>query len=68
MFLNAMLARFAVLVPVSMGMFALTYLRWFKDPVNILKWDRQLCRRSYMGPWMRCNRIAMAQLAILELA
>ena len=30
MFLNALLARFAVLVPVSLGMFALTYLRWFK--------------------------------------
>ena len=31
MFLNALLARFAVLVPVSLGIYALTYLRWFKE-------------------------------------
>jgi class 3 adenylate cyclase len=42
MFFNAMLARFAVLVPISIIIFALTFSKWFKEPENILKWNRQL--------------------------
>jgi class 3 adenylate cyclase len=42
MFLNALLARFAVLVPISLIIFSLTYLDWFKNPKMMLKWNRQM--------------------------
>ena len=61
MFLNALLARFAVLVPVSLGIYALTYLRWFKEPANILKWNRQLLVAVLMG--LGCAVIALQWLS-----